>query len=200
MFDPNFITPNMEMGEMMKVTVYCDFDFSSFPFDQQECNISLRERHLTSDIIFNENITLFCKGQMCKKPENGSIKLPDQHEISYKINMKLMGVTNLSFYGDTKSYYSYSTIKFSLERNTFGLLIGSFYLPTGLFGFLSLGSYIINPDIVRYELEILPSNYQIRLYNWYILLTGSRKTRTFDNTVFDNFQYLWFCQFQHCTT
>ena len=163
MFDPNFITPNMEMGEMMKVTVYCDFDFSSFPFDQQECNISLRERHLTSDIIFNENITLFCKGQMCKKPENGSIKLPNQHGISYKINMKLMGVTNLSFYGDTKSYYSYSTIKFSLERNTFGLLIGSFYLPTGLFGFLSLGSYIINPDIVRYELEILPLNYQIRL-------------------------------------
>ena len=200
MFDPNFKKPNLEMGEMMKVTVYCDFDFSSFPFDQQECNISLRERHLTSDIIFNENITLFCKGQMCKKPENGSIKLPDQHEISYKINMKLMGVKNISFYGDTKSYYSYSTIKFSLERNTFGLLIGSFYLPTGLFGFLSLGSYIINPDIVRYELEILPSNYQIRLYNWYILLTGSRKTRTFDNTVFDNFQCLWFCQFQHCTT
>ena len=137
---------------------------------------------------------------MCKKPENGSIKLPNQHGISYKINMKLMGVTNLSFYGDTKSYYSYSTIKFSLERNTFGLLIGSFYLPTGLFAFLSLGSYIINPDIVRYELEILPSNYQIRLYNWYNLLTGSRKTWPFDNTVFDNFQHLWFCQFQHCTT
>ena len=137
----------MEMGEMMKVTVYCDFDFSSFPFDQQECNISLRERHLTSDIIFNENITLYCKGQMCNEPENGLIKLPDQHGISYQINMKLMGVTNLSFYGDIYSY-SYSTIKFSLERNTLGLLIGGFYLPTGLFAFLSLGSYIINPDIV----------------------------------------------------
>ena len=29
-----------------------------------------------------------------------------------------------------------------------GLLLGSFYVPTGIFAALSVGSYVINPDIV----------------------------------------------------
>ena len=32
---------NMEMGEVIKVTVYCSFEFQSFPFDEQECDLSL---------------------------------------------------------------------------------------------------------------------------------------------------------------
>ena len=32
---------NMEMGEVIKVTVYCNFDFQTFPFDEQECDFCL---------------------------------------------------------------------------------------------------------------------------------------------------------------
>ena len=68
------------------------------------------------------------------------------------IRMKNMG-SNSSSLGNDDNYYnnpwSVSTIKFILHRNSLGLLIGSFYLPTGLFGLLSIGSYIINPDMVN---------------------------------------------------
>ena len=48
------------------------------------------------------------------------------------------------FFGELMSIH-----QFILHRNSLGLLIGSFYLPTGLFGFLSIGSYIFNPDMVN---------------------------------------------------
>ena len=35
-----------------------------------------------------------------------------------------------------------------LERGRLGLLLGSFYMPTGSFAILSMASYLINPDAV----------------------------------------------------
>ena len=32
---------NMEMDEVIKVTLYCNFHFQSFPFDNQKCDLSL---------------------------------------------------------------------------------------------------------------------------------------------------------------
>ena len=78
------------------------------------------------------------------------MNLPDQHAIPYQIRMKRMPtwnwtMTNSSYYEDP---YSYSTVRFSFQRNSFELLIGSFYIPTGLFALLSTGSFIINPETV----------------------------------------------------
>ena len=44
--------------------------------------------------------------------------------------------------------HSLSGIKFKLERNSLGLLIGAFYLPTGIFAILSMTSFFINPKVV----------------------------------------------------
>ena len=43
MYDPNDNNGSsyMEMDEILKVTVYCDFDFQFFPFDDQECDLSM---------------------------------------------------------------------------------------------------------------------------------------------------------------
>ena len=35
-----------------------------------------------------------------------------------------------------------------LQRDRLGLLLGSFYMPTGVFAILALASYLINPDAV----------------------------------------------------
>ena len=148
---------NMAMYETLKVTVYCDFDFQFFPFDDQECDLSLYDPiNQVSWVIFDEIHFLCYYIKQCDEDENedGERKwmiLPDQHAIPYKIGMKRMPtrnwtLTNSSFFSMP---FSYSTVKFSLQRNSFGLLIGSFYIPTGLFAFLSTGSFIINPEIVK---------------------------------------------------
>ena len=41
------------------------------------------------------------------------------------------------------------------KRNTLGLLIGSYYLPTGVFAILSNISYFIRPDIVSGRMGLL---------------------------------------------
>ena len=191
-YDPKYKSPNMELGEMIRVVVYCNFDFSTFPFDYQECDFSLYERNIQEWIILNA-FKFYCKGQKCDESENGLINLPEQYEIPYKIRMKQMKTTNISYYGEgEKLIWSTTAVRFSLQRNTFGQLVGGFYLPTGLFAFLSLGSYIINPDSVRTTAFILQyyalePNLKSILY-----LTGSWKNGAIDNIVFDNFQCIWF--------
>ena len=43
---------------------------------------------------------------------------------------------------------SISSIMLELKRDSPGLLIGAFYVPTGIVAILSLASYLINPDVV----------------------------------------------------
>ena len=41
-------------------------------------------------------------------------------------------------------------IMIHLKRDEISLLIGSFYVPTGIFAVLAMTSYVINPDAVGY--------------------------------------------------
>ena len=44
-------------------------------------------------------------------------------------------------------------IMIHLKRDGLGLLMGSFYAPTGIFAILAMTSYVINPDAVSYILD-----------------------------------------------
>ena len=140
------------MYQIIRVTVYCNFDFSDFPFDEQECDLSLYDPvNDITWIIINE-INYLCNNGTCNKKENEWMMLQYQHKIPYSIRMKNIGTYDHTF-GDSDIYgeswsVSVSSIRFSLQRNSLGLLMGSFYFPTGLFALLSMGSYIINPEIV----------------------------------------------------
>ena len=145
---------NMGMSELIKITVYCNFDYHSFPFDNQECKLSLYDAISDAKwIILNQIENLCYKGECKHFEEKGYISLPQQHGIPYTFRMINLGSKTSLLGDDHGAYYtdpnSIATVKFLLHRNSLDLLIGSFYIPTGLFGFLSIGSYIINPDIVN---------------------------------------------------
>ena len=140
----------MSMSEIMRVTVYCDFDFSYFPFDQQYCNLSLFDPVHSKNWVFVNETEFLCIKGICKR-EKEWMMLQNQNKIPYSIRMKNIGINDETWTTDdplAPEPWSISSIKFSFQRNTLGLLIGSFYLPTGLFALLSIGSYIINPEIV----------------------------------------------------
>ena len=140
----------MEMYQIIRVTIYCNFDFSDFPFDEQECDLSLYDPVNDKTWIIINEINYLCNNGTCKK-ENEWMMLQYQHKIPYSIRMKNIGINDETWTTDdplAPEPWSISSIKFSFQRNTLGLLIGSFYLPTGLFALLSIGSYIINPEIV----------------------------------------------------
>ena len=145
--------PNLQMSELIKITVYCNFNYQYFPFDNQECDLSMYDPiNDATYVILNELDYLCYKGKCKHFEENEWLSLPQQHGLPYTFKMKNMGSNNSSL-GNDDNYYNFpwsvSTIRILLHRNSLGLLIGSFYLPTGLFGLLSIGSYIINPDMVN---------------------------------------------------
>ena len=45
-----------------------------------------------------------------------------------------------------------------LKRDGLGLLLGSFYVPTGIFAILAMTSYVINPDAVGYVSNLIYLN------------------------------------------
>ena len=146
---------NMEMDEVIKVTLYCNFHFQSFPFDDQKCDLSLYDAIYTKETTVLNATTNGGDSDLCYKEkqckwfhENEWIFLPEQYGIPYIIKMKYKGTNNFDVDLDHHDQKSVFTIKFAMKRNSLGHLVGSFYLPTGLFAFLSIGSYIINPDIV----------------------------------------------------
>ena len=134
-------TPLILMNEFLEVTVHCKYELTSFPFDYQECDFSLWDQRSDVEIlILNEMKVLAYKSKL------NVTNLPQQYGLPYKISMKSVGVGNVTW----NSYeYSTSTLRFSMQRNSIDLLLGSFYIPTGLFGFLSMASYIMNPDTVN---------------------------------------------------
>ena len=138
----------LQMGEVLKVTINCNYDLGSFPFDYQECDFSLIvQLNSVEFVILNEigQHGLAYKGKFIYNITT----LPQQYGIPYKIAMKSLGVGNVSMYDESiGNAYSSSTFRFSFQRNSIDLLLGSFYIPTGLFGFLSMASYIMNPDTV----------------------------------------------------
>ena len=142
---------NMSMSEIIRVTVYCNFDFSYFPFDHQHCNLSLIDPVYSKNWVVINETKFLCNKGICQKGKEW-IMLQNQNKIPYSIRMKNMGSHDLTFGTDIDPLaiepWSFSSISFSLQRNTLGLLIGSFYFPTGLFALLSMGSYLINPEIV----------------------------------------------------
>ena len=193
---------NMAMYEILKVTVYCDFDFQSFPFDDQECDLSLYDPiNDASWVIFDEIGYLCYESKQClNKNVDGErrwMSLPDQHAMPYKISMKRMPTRNWT--PTNSSYFqhpsSYSTVRFSMQRKSFGLLIGSFYIPTGLFALLSTGSFIINPEIVSIFSIVL-----LFLSNLTLYVLGSWKNGTLGDTISDNIQCLCLNKFYHCAS
>ena len=139
---------NLEIAGRFRVSVFCIFDFKNYPFDSQYCDFTIKDPEYTTDQM------LINLKDLCYKGTCGYQNKP--HSISkshFNIRIEKLGTNNYTdYFGYT---YSIRTIRLQLERKSLDLLIGSFYLPTGLFAFLSSASYIINPDHVITFFSIL---------------------------------------------
>jgi hypothetical protein len=129
------------------VEIYCDLDFTAFPFDSHECDLKFgASSSLSSSLILNEP-RLRYKDQ---KREFGEGPL-NFNPSRLAFNVSLESLKEFEF---SQAGYKYSFIgmRITLTRNNYGLLIGGYYGPTIIFSLLSLVSFSINPDIVSLTL------------------------------------------------
>ena len=135
------------MGEEVEITFACNFDFQNFPFDDHTCDLTYYDKLAdVSKIILNSTDYVDYWGNSIESSQNKSrlniTNTTTPYIISVEINPNQTVFKSVSGAG----------IKINIQRGSIGLLLGSFYVPTGIFAILSMTSYVINPDIVSFIL------------------------------------------------
>ena len=149
------------MGEALEITFACNFDFQKFPFDDHTCDFTYFDKladiskitlNTTDYVAYWENSIESSQNKSLLKITNTTTP----YIISVEINPNQTVFKSLSAAG----------IKIHIQRHSIGLLLGSFYVPTGIFAILSMTSYVINPDIVSFILfsQYSPFDCQVSFY------------------------------------
>jgi hypothetical protein len=132
-----------EYQQAFKVEIYCTLEFIAYPFDSQECNFTFGSSITFSKELHLKETWLRYRNER-KKFGEGPLEI-ETNRLPFFISLE-----SLQEHIFTQAGYDYSFVgmKMTLTRNNFGLLIGGYYGPTGMFSLLSLASFTINPEIV----------------------------------------------------
>ena len=132
----------LEYSEEILVKIFCTFDFDDYPFDSHECMLQYGDDSLsTESIILNPSKIAF--GNVMTTENQSHIYL---HNSPFAFIFELESLP--SFMKNYDKSYSYTGMKITLRRKSLGQLISGFYLPTGVFAFLSQISFLIKAEAV----------------------------------------------------
>ena len=134
------------MGEDLEIKFTCNFIFSKFPFDKNECDLTYYDISTTnSTIILSPTSWVDYWGIHITPEKNEPLMITNTTSSEFKIWVEIN--PNFTIWSD---FESATGIKIHFQRDSIALLLGSFYVPTGLIAILSMTSYVINPEIVRH--------------------------------------------------
>ena len=141
----NYEKYDFEYFEILKVTAYCEFDFSTFPFDDHKCGL------IVGSGIGSQSILRVSKPTIIYKKIKSKENFISIESKNVPLKMKAKSIT--PFLIEMNGYnYSYSGVNIFFERHKLGLLISGFYGPTAIISALSILSYNINIDMVTFIL------------------------------------------------
>lgn len=131
-----------EYKNLYKITSYCDFNFSSFPFENLKCDMIFRSSQSSSKWTSLLKPQLF-SGYINTDKNTVLVNTSLPYEIlAGKIEPFLMLIGG--------SNYSATGISFRMKRNDLGMLVSQFYGPTAIFTILSMLSYNIDVAMVSF--------------------------------------------------
>ena len=141
----------MTFYQSVKVTVSCDFDFSTFPFDHHHCDFDFG-CHLN---IYNGTVKInpirVINNDSTPAVLDFNKKIYDKH-LPY--DFSITGKDEYPLYNH-EFFAPFTGITIHMKRKEFGQLVGSFYVPTAIFSGLSTLSFFINPDVVPGRMGLL---------------------------------------------
>ena len=133
----------LEYSEEIKLTFFCNFHFADFPFDLHECRVEYGDDALgTSDITFDAVVIAYGDS------ETGVGDPPiilDHLPFPFEFQLESLPAFE-KVYDDLN--FSYTGMLLKMRRKSLGQLLSGYYYPTASFAFLSMISYLINPEIV----------------------------------------------------
>ena len=145
----------MDYKQSIKVTIYCKFEFQSYPFDKHFCDFIYIANAPALYLWLNSSEITYQNQNVENQEEIIHI---EQSDLPFHIELERLERFNL-----TRTGYNYSStgMRIHIERNNLGLLIGGYYGPTTIFVLLSLVSYSIDADMVSLKLSDLLFFYQV---------------------------------------
>ena len=148
-------------SEVIKETFYCDFDFQLYPFDNHKCYLRFFNIKTISKYLKLTPTKIYVNSSSTNLTE---ISLPRKtYRLPYAITVESVP-TGITF--NEKWNYSNSGIVFNIKRNDIGQLIGGFFGPTAIFTFISLVSFLIDPDVVPGRMGFLLTVFLIITNNY----------------------------------
>ena len=136
-------TQMLEFRQALKITIYCNFAFDTFPFDSNECDFTFGSLEQNTKYLLLNSTKLTYKHNSIHSGQ-GLMSL-DELRLPYNVSLEILQSFNKSLH---EFEYSYTGMKIYLRRNDIGQLVGSLYVPTFIFSLLSLVSYSIDIDMV----------------------------------------------------
>ena len=132
--------------EKFLITVGCPFEYNSFPFDSQECNMTYGSYDLATDVELHPPTIYY--GNNFKTSFRKEPIILNSLPHPYQLQLESLQAFRQKWNDDI---YSYTGISFMLRRKTLGHLSSGYFYPTGCFAVVSMISYLIKPDIVRFR-------------------------------------------------
>ena len=140
MVPSNGIGIQAEYRDDYKIVTYCDFEFSSFPFESLSCQVTYRLSDLTVGYITLSKPLIYFN---FNNDQLKGIKIGTN--LPYDIYAEATDPFTLD---DLGYLYAATGVTFHLTRNNLGLLTSRFYAPMASFAILAILSFNIHIDAV----------------------------------------------------
>ena len=140
MVPSNGIGIQAEYRDDYKIVTYCDFEFSSFPFESLSCQVTYRLSDLTVGYITLSKPLIYFN---FNNDQLKGIKIGTN--LPYDIYAEATDPFTLD---DLGYLYAATGVTFHLTRNNLGLLTSRFYAPMACFAILANLSFNIHIDAV----------------------------------------------------
>ena len=133
----------LEYQESQKVTLYCAFDFTDYPFDSNYCDLEYGPAsHFRDSVIMDPTRIRYANTKV--NFGEGKIKIKDSRlPFTFELEALEPFIHNESGFD-----YSYARMRIKINRDNIQTLLIGFYFPTSIFALLSLISFFISPEIV----------------------------------------------------
>ena len=163
----SYPTKYLRYSVIFVTKVSCKLDFQTFPFDNHECDLILKNWVGGSYRIVLKSPSIYGLDENGQEVEGKYFNITGNNRLNYKFRFESLPTTEFQ---DDGHKYSETRIKMIFERTEKSRtkIFGGYHATTAIFSILSLISFFIHPEVVPGRMGMLIILYliQINMYRY----------------------------------
>ena len=125
----------------------CELHFQAFPYDFHECIINFKNWYGAIDTVMLHSPEIYMLDNEGKEIGGSEFNYEESGRLDYNFNLESLPNT---VYLENGRNFSLAQVKLNFQRTekSQAEIFSRYHTTTGVFAFLSLFSFFINPDVV----------------------------------------------------